>query len=968
MSLIAFVMIGALTCKIAYPVQAISDPESSASRFLAHSLQAAECRSLGEYDKAAAALKQALRFSRYENLGHPHRQCLLRLAIMEWGLGNALDSKKLFTEAHTAFLEVGDKRSEEFCATCLALIELYEGGKEDRNVGFYRRSLDRLEQARFLGGSLGISDLELKCLRQKGLTYWEMGQIDRFLECNERALKISEKINHQVEKGRCLNNIGISYHKLNEHALALEYLENALSTIRRSGDRLTEAECLSNLGIVYRDLGNSERARFYFNGALAIDRERDDARSISMDLANLGTVFLRRGIDQRDRNDLAQGLAALLESSSFKQQRSQPTVSVNLATLNNIGVVYNELGDLDHSRRFLRQALEAAAKSDRIAEKGCIINNIAASYLYEGQLEEAIRFYQESYDLGLKSASENLVIESCYGLGKSYELSLDYPKALDYYGRAIAAMEAVRERLSSEFLLIGFSRNRQAPYHDVIGLLAELYRDEPSIGLLQQIFNFMERAKARAFRSRIESSGMDLAYPQDMLVKERLTRLEQHITDIHRQLSKPGIDDGERAILNIELQHDEEDYYHLVSALKPDHREDRKMVQDEVCVLQDIQRILEGEEAALLEYFLGEERSYLLLLTPRTAELFILSARAEIERSLRGYLKMMSESAIDGRAGYPASERIAKELAPFEWAGILGEIRSLVIIPDGILHYLPFETLRICDDGEWRYLIGRYAVSYCPSASSLSALDHIPEDRAWRNDLLAVGGSVYEANHSFQEEQVEGPSSPLMRPPSYPRERLRAIPHSRMEISDIAKLFSIEKTKILTGRAASEDNFKALSLEDFKIIHLACHGLLDESHPLRSALALSSTPGSENDGLLQVREIYGLRIKSDLVVLSACQTARGTLEDTEGPMGLARAFFFAGARTVLATLWPLSDRAAVALMREFYRNYLRGQPAREALRLAKLKMLDTPWAHPYYWAALTLYGASKSNSPAYRPN
>ena len=100
--------------------------------------------------------------------------------------------------------------------------------------------------------------------------------------------------------------------------------------------------------------------------------------------------------------------------------------------------------------------------------------------------------------------------------------------------------------------------------------------------------------------------------------------------------------------------------------------------------------------------------------------------------------------------------------------------------------------------------------------------------------------------------------------------------------------------------------------------------------------------------------------------LLPCRTARGTLESTEGPMGLARAFFFAGARNVIATLWPLSDKASVELMREFYRNYLQGQSAREALRMAKLKMLGTPWAHPYYWASLTLYGASKPHSPALR--
>lgn len=966
MNLFSFVLIAVLAGELVYPAQANSTTKGSRGCFLTYSLKAAEFRSLGEFGKAAAALKEALDFSKHDNLGHPHRQCLLRLAILEWDLGNTLDSQRLFEEARAAFREVGDRRSEEFSEMGLAFLSMYEEGKKDREARFYRRSLVRFEQARFLAVGLGLSEFELKCLRQIGLTYWEMGQIDMFLECNERALKIAEMTKHQTEKGKCLNNIGISYHKLDEHSLAIEYMEKALSTIRRSGDRVTEAECLSNLGILYRDLGNSERALFYLSGALAIDKERDDDRSVSMDLANLGTVFLRRGIDQRNRGDLSQSLSAFLESASIHQKGYQPTGPVDLAMLNNIGVAYNELGDLGRSRGILHQALAAADRSGRISERGCIINNLAASYLYEGRREEALSLYHESYDLGLKSASMDLATESCYGLGKCYELSLDFPKALDYYRRAIVAMEAVRERLSSEFLLIGFSRNKLAPYHDAIRLLGELYRNEPSNELLQQIFNLIERAKARALSQKIDRVEMDGADTQAMLVKERLNRLEEHIADIKRQLSDPGINESARALLAIELQHDEEDFYHLASDIRPAHREDRKMVQDEVCTLDGIQRILGREEAALLEYFLGEERSYLLLLTPKTVELFILSARTEIERSLRGFLKMMSESAIDSRAGYQASERIAKELAPFDWAETLDGIRSLLIIPDGILHELPFEALRIYDDGEWSYLIEHYTVSYCPSSSYLSALDQIPEDRIWRSDLLAVGGSVYETNHTRRGEEGVGLGSPVRRPPSNLRESLRAIPHSRTEVSDLARLFSKEKAKILTGRAASEDMFKALPLEDYKIIHIACHGLLDESHPLRSALALSSSPGGENDGLLQVREIYGLKIKSDLVVLSACRTARGTLESTEGPMGLARAFFFAGARNVIATLWPLSDKASVELMREFYRNYLQGQSAREALRMAKLKMLGTPWAHPYYWASLTLYGASKPHSPALR--
>ena len=180
---------------------------------------------------------------------------------------------------------------------------------------------------------------------------------------------------------------------------------------------------------------------------------------------------------------------------------------------------------------------------------------------------------------------------------------------------------------------------------------------------------------------------------------------------------------------------------------------------------------------------------------------------------------------------------------------------------------------------------------------------------------------------------------------------------SKEEIRDVARSFSPLGADTLTGTAANERNLKQWPLKDYRIIHFACHGFLDESSPFRSALALSTTNASGDDGFLQMREIYGLDLNADLVVLSACQTAAGRLERSEGPMGLSRPFFFAGARSVIASLWPINDRSTVTFMHDFYAGLLGGCPADEALRSAKSKMLKTHhWAHPFYWASFLLQG------------
>jgi CHAT domain-containing protein len=182
------------------------------------------------------------------------------------------------------------------------------------------------------------------------------------------------------------------------------------------------------------------------------------------------------------------------------------------------------------------------------------------------------------------------------------------------------------------------------------------------------------------------------------------------------------------------------------------------------------------------------------------------------------------------------------------------------------------------------------------------------------------------------------------------------LPFSRREVQDVAKSLASLGADTLTGDAANESNIKQWPLRDYRIIHIACHGFLNVSSPFRSALALSASDESGDDGFLQMREIYGLNLNAELVVLSACQTAAGRLEQSEGTMGLTRPFFFAGARSVIASLWPINDQSTVTFMHDFYSHLVEGRPAVEALREAKTMMLKSRWAHPFYWASFLLQG------------
>jgi len=913
-------------------------------RFLQASLRASVLRSQGDYEKAAAALQEAISISEQAGFSHSRRQCLIRRAILMWDSGLMADAEGSFREAGQAFQRAGDMKASEFCATCVKIVRLYDEGKKDRDAGYYFRSLERFQEAILLGRDTGIPDFELKCLRQQSLTYWEMGRLDSFLACNVQGLKISSAIRHGVEKGRCLNNIGIAYHRQNDFALAADYLENALSTIRAAGDRPSEAECLSNLGLLYRDLGNTDRALYFLDRALALDRDRADRGSVSSDLENIGSVLLRKGLDTGRRQDLLAGLDALQECVLLRR-RGGVDAAAGFTVLNNIGIIYNELGENRESRKYFQSALRAVEEGGHIPEKGQILSNIAASYLYERRFDEAVRFYRSSYDIGIAHSLENVVIESCYGLGKCYELTQDHAAAIDHYQKSISALEAVRGRLSSELLTIGFSRNKLGAYHSVIGLLASAYLEHPVPGELDRIFALMERARSRAFLQNIQDADIPGTDRSSAHHKDRQKRISQTIRELAKRLARPDLPEKERVLVQRELEHEEDEYLRVTLAMKEQPLGGPGPTSERICSRQDVQSRILADRTVLLEYFMTEERSFLILVSSRGMELFILAGKAELEASLRAYLKIISERSAGVAAINGAAERIGRQLLPFLTGGRYADASNLIIVPDGILHDLPFESLRVRHGNGNRYLIESYAVSYGPSASSLLALRDRRGDRIWTKDLLALGGALY--------DDVSPMDAKGLRQRSFD---FRPLPYSEREVREVAKLFAKDRVHILVGEAANEDALKALRLQDYRIIHFACHGLLDETHPLRSALVLSLGGERVNDGFLEMREIYGLSTAADLVVLSACRTARGRLELAEGPMGISRSFFFAGARSVLASLWPVNDKPAVILMREFYRNLLAGRPAKEALRLAKLSLLRSSWGHPYYWASFVLIG------------
>jgi CHAT domain-containing protein len=295
---------------------------------------------------------------------------------------------------------------------------------------------------------------------------------------------------------------------------------------------------------------------------------------------------------------------------------------------------------------------------------------------------------------------------------------------------------------------------------------------------------------------------------------------------------------------------------------------------------------------------------------------------------------------------------------------ISAPIEHLIIVPDGILYYLPFETL-VRDTGrrspKQQYLLELYKISYMPSISSLALLINKRIEKKNQKRLLAVGNPDYSSTISCRDRPNKTYGEALREIYLNSGFDFSSLPYTKREILQISRYFPQDQVDIYLDAEAKEEIIKNTPLKDYQIIHFACHSFQDEKSPFRSALVFSLDGDIEEDGFLQVREIYNLSLNADLVVLSACQTGRGKLENGEGILGLPRVFFYAGAKSTISTLWKINDKSTADLMRHFYRYLAEGNDKAQALRLAKLKMIKSKFTHPFFWAGFVLNGDYNSH-------
>jgi CHAT domain-containing protein len=611
---------------------------------------------------------------------------------------------------------------------------------------------------------------------------------------------------------------------------------------------------------------------------------------------------------------------------------------------------------------------------------------IAKTWFFAGEAHRRLRRFDEAFRFFGAAGIVAKLLETpelhwaTAGMARTYADMGDLEKAIGYYGAAFERLEFIQSQASVEEVKIDVQAGAMYVYREFPRLLLDSYRRSGNQKLFRAAFEYSERLRARSFLALFRRSTMLGAQGDvgSLLTQEEPIR--RRVSEIHRKLRAPKLDAEEERRLLAELDRLRTDWQAMQQATTRYDSRYVEVVNGRPAAVTDVQRFID-RDAAFLEYVVAPDGSTLWVITTNQVEAFDLPGRDALPlleaflRTLRSPLVGAEEKARHIALGRQLYQRLIGPAARL----LEGKAR-LIVAPDGPLYYLPFESLvlpelettddRRIEPMQPRYLLENFSVAYVPSASLFVALHQQRERRVVAPlPLVAFGDPIYEQPNTDQIPDAELSSlrSTVLRGMTLDR-----LPYSGEEVRSVATVLGVpmDSPHINLRERASVDRLRELDLSKYRIVHFAAHAVIaDEvSWATQPALVLSQGPDhKDGSNLLQMADVLALKLNADLVVLSACRTGLGKLREGEGVIGLTRAFFYAGASSVIVSLWPVEDQATSLLMTRFYERLKAGATKDEALRQAKLDVLRTTvelevlggrqrLAAPVYWAGFVLVG------------
>lgn len=865
-------------------------------------------------------------------------------------MARAYDSKGELSKAldlHQQAFRIRQSKFSEPNATISnsleAIANVYQKmGNYERALQYYQRSLEIRKK------TLGENHSNV------GGVYYSMGNLYNSTLNYHSAVQYYREGNRITEIALGPNNdilatylaaTGKMYGMIGEHVLALEYIKKSVERGEKNlgKDHPFLAIIYAQAGDYYAAINDFATQEVYFKKAIPIFQKAYGPGSVRE-----GDVLFKMG-GMRAKNKHfteAQGLyQQTLNIYQQKMGRQNPKVAT---VLHAMGEGFREQGQFRNALLSYRNAL------------ACISTGLNDSTdVYSNPDPEKL----ESKSLALKIV--NSKAQAIFDQAVAQNNLADLKRSLSDYRFAMQLIDLITAEYSNESAKIELEKESRKIYVRGISLAYKLYTLSQDKTFLEEAFAIAEKSKAVLLLENIrDNRAKTLAGVPDSLVSyENDIKIELAYYQNMLHQARKGNDNAKAQASEKNIFETQQKYNLLKKELEnefPAYYNFKYNVQTPT--LADLQQLLVDEHTMATEYFVGDTSIFVFSVSRNTVQLRFIRKDAAFERLLSDYERSLTDVNLILNNSKEADQLYTSSAYQL-FDLLLGSsfktsehpVQKLIIIPDDMLSQFNFGTLltedvqgRDPDYKSLRYLVSTCKISYAYSATFIKNRSASPRNGG--RDFAGFAPSYSGDQFADIDTTLHPMTYLVVRSGSLP------LPGAADEVKAIT---SFMEGKSWLGEYATESNFKSYA-RDYDILHLAMHSLLNNENPEYSELLFNAEKDESNDGFLKVSEIYNLKLNAQLVVLSACSSGYGKIQNGEGPISISRAFSYAGCPSVVMSLWKVPDNITQQIMVSFYQALKEGSSKDEALRSAQLKFLneteDPLYHHPYFWAGFVVMG------------
>lgn len=900
----------------------------------------------GQAEEALKTLNRALTIFRELKARGGEGNSLNYIGEVYLAQGKYDKAMEYFQQALVIFTELGKLPDGE--PTYEGYTLQYIGEVYDKK-GQYEQALKTYQQALDIFRKLtnssktdrdSLRTSEYLTLNAMGGVYFRLGEYRKALTSFQESLPIHREKRSYIGEAQTLNNMGVIYANLSQYAQALDYYQQALVIVKKlrvyRGD---EAAILNNIAALYFSLSQYSKALNFAQQASEIYKKLPSGQSTRVNSREIELLYEALGNSSLNPAFISKGLAVRAGVGNVlnKEGIVRAGEAVNL---NNIGQIYSNQGQYEKALTLYQQALAIYKEIGNRLGEAITLNNIGQIYDNLRQYEQAIKFHQQALaiykEVGDKAGSG----VALSNIGQVYEQQNKSAQALNFYQQALAIHKEIGDKSGEGIALrnIGSILLQTGKFTDASTTLQD------GIKVLESLRPGLSDANKV---SLFETQSSSYRFLQKALVSQN--KINEALEIAERGRARAFV---ELLAMQVSKQTAENATFQAVNIQPP--------------TITQIKQIASIQKATLVQYsIISEQELYIWVIKPtgeisfrkvdlisgntNITEVAKLSPSSAIEISQRSAIQatQLANSVFETRNALFAlsknnSTTKLKQLHQFLIQPIADLLPTqpesrVIFIPQRELFLVPFPALI---DGNGSYLIENHTILTAPAIQVLD-LTNQTRQKVQQNpsqNALVIGNP-----------QMPSVSLKIGEPP----EQLSQLPGSEAEAKAIGTLLNVQ---VLTGNQATKDAFKQ-GIKTARIIHLATHGLLNDIEGMGLPGAIALSPSGTDQGLLTSTEILDLKLNTELVVLSACDTGRGRITG-DSVIGLSRSFISAGTPSIIVSLWPIPDDSTAFLMPEFYRQLKQQTDKSKALRSAMLATMKK-YPEPKNWAAFTLIGEAE---------